>query len=350
MSLATSIPWSDPARRAAFEAWLAPLAAAQRLDAASLRAASADASFRRYFRIDAADGTRVVMDAPPAQEDSAAFVRVAALLRAGGLRAPQVFDWHEAQGFMLLEDLGERTLLDAVQGLDATAAAPRYRAALESLVRLQVLDAGDAAPAYDAAMLDRELELFPAWYAERHCALALSDTERAGFDRCKRLIVDACLAQPAVLVHRDYHARNLMAGDDPQAPPGVLDFQGAVRGPITYDVVSLLRDAYIEWDEETQLDWAIRWWEQARRAKLPVDADFGRVWRDFEWTGLQRHLKVLGIFARLAHRDGKPGYLADLPRVWRHAHKVATRYQGLGALALLLEKLAGTQRASGYTF
>jgi len=346
----SSIAWPDAERRAHFESWLARVAERHRLDPASLRTASADASFRRYLRIDGAEGTRIVMDAPPAHEDCRPFVRVAALLREGGVRAPEVLDWDEPLGFMLLEDLGQRTMLDVVNGLAPDAAAPHYRAASASLVALQAIAAREAVPAYDEALLQRELDLFPAWYIERHCAASLSEAEQQSLKRCERLILDTCLAQPAVLVHRDYHSRNLMAGADAQAAPGVIDFQDAVWGPITYDLVSLLRDAYIDWDEEVQLDWAIRHWEASRRAGLPVPGDFGRYWRDYEWMGLQRHLKVLGIFARLAHRDGKHGYLQDLPRVWRHAHRVAARYQGLGPLAHLLERLAGTERASGYTF
>lgn len=346
----SSIPWSDAGRRAQFGAWLARVAQEHRLDAASLRLASADASFRRYLRVDGVQGSRIVMDAPPSHEDCRPFVRVAALLRDGGVRAPEVLAWDEPLGFMLLEDLGTHTMLDALAGLDAQAATPHYRAASASLVALQRIDAQAAVPAYDETLMQRELDLFPAWYVERHCALSLSATEREALKRCERLILEACLAQPAVLVHRDYHSRNLMAAAAPQELPGVIDFQDAVWGPITYDLVSLLRDAYVEWDEEVQLDWAIRHWEASRRAGLPVAGDFGTYWRDFEWMGLQRHLKVLGIFARLHHRDGKDGYLKDLPRVWRQAHHVATRYQGLGPLAHLLERLAGTERASGYTF
>jgi len=352
-SLSEPIVWRDEGRRERFETWLARIGERHGLNAASLRAASADASFRRYFRIDCADrsaGSRIVMDAPPAQEDCRPFLRLAALLRSGGVRAPEVLDWDEPQGFMLLEDLGHRTMLDAVTGLDADAAGVHYRAASASLIALQSIAARNAVPAFDAERLQRELDLFPAWYAERHCEAPLTPTEREALQRCERLILDACLAQPAVLVHRDYHSRNLMAAAEPSAAPGVIDFQDAVWGPITYDLVSLLRDAYIEWDEEVQLDWAVRHWEASRRAGLPARADFGDHWRDFEWMGLQRHLKVLGIFARLNHRDGKAGYLKDLPRVWRYAHRVAARYQGLGPLAHLLERLAGTERASGYTF
>lgn len=356
MSTHPPVVWIDPERERAFASWLQQLATTHALVPHSLRTASADASFRRYFRIDrhaASDSdasTCIVMDAPPQHEDCRPFVRVAAVLRAGGVRAPAVLAWDEVQGFMLLEDLGHTTLLDALTGLDAASAAPLYRAALDGLTTLQAIAPPQDLPVYDESLMRRELDLFVPWYAERHCGHSLDATERQSLGRCERLIVDACLAQPRVLVHRDYHSRNLMQPHRTGAAPGVIDFQDAVVGPVTYDLVSLLRDAYVDWDEETQLDWGIRYWERARRAGVPVHDDFGDFWRAFEWMGLQRHLKVLGIFARLNHRDGKAGYLADIPRVWRHAHRVAARYQGLGPLALLLERLAGTQRESGYTF
>lgn len=349
----TIIAWADPARRAAFEHWLEGIASSQSIDPGSLRPASADASFRRYFRIDGAragEASRIVMDAPPSHEDCRPFVQVAGLLRNAGVRAPEVIEWDEAQGFMLLDDLGSTTLLDALGGMQAALAAPFYRAASDTLIALQRIDAQSALPAYDETLLRRELGLFEQWYVAQHCTVTLDAEESERWARCQQLIVDACLAQPRVLVHRDFHSRNLMVGDTPGGAPGVLDFQDAVWGPVTYDLASLLRDAYIEWDEEVQLDWAIRYWERARKAGVPVGGDFGDFWRDFEWMGLQRHLKVLGIFSRLHHRDGKDGYLKDIPLVWRYAHRVAARYQGLGPLAHLLEKLAGTQRESGYTF
>ena len=330
--------------------WLNAQAAAHGLVVGSLRTASADASFRRYFRIDGRDGPRIVMDAPPAHEDCRPFVGVAALLRGGGLEAPEVLNWDEPHGFMLLSDLGATTYLEAIRRADPVQSNALYLAALDALVRLQRIDAQARVPNYDRALLQRELDLFPTWYIERHCRHTLDDKALAQLQRCFELILDACTAQPAVLVHRDYHSRNLMLPREPGGPPGLLDFQDAVWGPVSYDLASLLRDAYVEWEESTQLDWAVRYWERGRKAGLPLDADFGNFWRDFEWMGLQRHLKVLGIFARLSHRDGKDGYLKDLPLVWRYAHRVASRYNGLGPLAHLLEQLAGTQRESGYTF
>ena len=349
MSNASPIHWSDPAREQAFTHWLDRLPSGLGLDRTSVQSASADASFRRYLRIDSVRGPRIVMDAPPAHEDCRPFVRVAQLLREGGLEAPEVLAFDEAHGFMLLQDLGATTYLDALAGRDAAQAAPLYLGAIDALVRLQRIELPAQFPPYDRALMQRELELFSDWYVARHCGHVLGAADRARLDQAFTLILDACVDQPGVLVHRDYHSRNLMVASG-TAGCGILDFQDAVRGPITYDLVSLLRDAYIEWDEATQLDWAVRYWERARAAGLPVHADFGAYWRDFEWMGLQRHLKVLGIFARLYHRDGKDGYLRDLPLVWRYAHRVAARYRALAPLALLLERLAGTERTAGYTF
>ncbi len=351
----SAVSWSDPERQLAFMRWLSSLPPQLGIEAESLRPASADASFRRYFRLDTAQGPRIVMDAPPEREDCAPFVQVAATLRGGGLRVPEVLEGDRGLGFLMLTDLGSTTYLAALRGpprLDAAQANRLYLGALDSLVRLQGLPVQAQVPAYDRALMRRELDLFPDWYVARHCGATLTDRERDVLERSFALILDACLAQPAVLVHRDYHSRNLMRPDpaDRDQRPGVLDFQDAVWGPVSYDLASLLRDAYVEWDEEVQLDWAVRYWEKARRAGVPVDDDFGVFWRGFEWMGLQRHLKVLGIFARLSQRDGKDGYLEDLPLVWRYAHRVAMRYSGLKGLALLLERMAGTARESGYTF
>ncbi|PPE66237.1 aminoglycoside phosphotransferase family protein [Caldimonas caldifontis] len=346
----STVSWSDPARERSFHAWLDSLQGLG-LVPGSVRPASADASFRRYLRIDTAHGTRIVMDAPPSHEDCRPFVQLARLLRAAGLQAPEILAWHEAEGFMLLSDLGSTTYLQALTDRPDQADA-LYRDALAALVRLQGLEVRTQVPAYDRALLLREMQLFPDWYITRHQGLVLSEKEQAVLERSFEHLLANALDQPAVLVHRDYHCRNLMLCGEPGSAsnPGVLDFQDAVWGPITYDLVSLLRDAYVEWDEAQQIDWAVRYWEGARHAGLPVRSDFGEFWRDLEWMGLQRHLKVLGIFCRLYHRDGKEGYLKDLPLVWRHAHRVASRYREFAALAQLLEKVAGEQRRVGYTF
>ncbi|MBH1987278.1 MAG: phosphotransferase, partial [Burkholderiales bacterium] len=342
-----AIAWADPAREQAFAAWLSALPPEHGLKARTLRAASADASFRRYFRIDTEvggqSGTLIVMDAPPSHEDCRPFVAVDRLLAEGGVGVPRILAWDEAQGFMLLSDLGAHTFLATLEATDydhgpASANRARYLSAIGELLRIQAVPA-DGLPPYDDALLQRELDLFPEWYLTQLRGQPLDEPTRQTLSQAFTLIKAQVLAQGTVLVHRDFHSRNLMAdAADPKARLGVIDFQDAVRGPVTYDLVSLLRDAYVIWDEDIQLDYAVRFWEQARQAGLPVPPDFGDFWRDFEWMGLQRHLKVLGIFARLALRDGKRQYLDDIPRVWTYAHRVASRYQGLGPLARLLEQ------------
>jgi aminoglycoside/choline kinase family phosphotransferase len=306
-----------------------------------LAPASADASFRRYFRATLAAGhalapgtrTLIVMDAPPPMEDCRPFVHVAGLLQAAGVHAPVVLAQDLARGFLLLSDLGSTTYLAA---LDAATARPLYVDAIDALIRFQVASRPGELPEYDEALLRRELELFPDWYVARHLGRTLDDVQRDALERVFRAVLANNLAQPRVYVHRDYHSRNLMVSTP---NPGVLDFQDAVFGPVTYDLVSLLRDAYIEWEEERQLDLAIRYWERARAAGVPVHADFGEFWRDFEWMGVQRQLKVLGIFARLAHRDGKTGYVQDMPLVMRYLRGACARYRELGPLRALLDAL-----------
>jgi len=342
-SPAPAIAWSDPNRADAFFAWLARVAQTHAIDVSTLRPASSDASFRRYFRADReAGGSVVVMDAPPPQEDVAPFVHVAGLILAAGLHAPRVLEADTRLGFLLLDDLGSELYLHALQraqaGDDLRRADALMRDAIAALVTWQRKVPAAALPPYDDALLRRELALFPDWCVTRECGVTWTAAERATWDEACGQLVAAALAQPVVAVHRDWMPRNLMVADP---NPGILDFQDAVAGPIGYDVASLLRDAFISWEEEQELDWTIRYWEAARRAQLPVRADFGEFWRDVEWIGLQRHLKVLGIFSRLKHRDGKPAYSQDLPRFFAYAHKVATRYSTLRPLARLLEPLMG---------
>jgi len=320
----------DP-RLAALERWLAGTPAGPDL---KLAPASADASFRRYFRATLPDGrSYVAMDAPPDKEDCRPFVRVAQLLRDAGVHAPRIHAHDFAQGFLLLEDLGRVTYLEA---LNEGNAAPLMRDAIAALVKWQLATRPGMLPPYDEALLRREMALFPEWYAGRHLGRALSAAQGEALEAVCALLAKSALAQPAVYVHRDYMPRNLMVSDP---NPGVLDFQDAVIGPISYDIVCLMRDAFVSWEEARVLDWTVRYWEQARKASLPVPTDFADFWRDFEWMGLQRHLKVLGIFARLTHRDGKPQYVADTPRFVGYARAVARRYAALAPLARLLDEL-----------
>ena len=311
--------------------------------------ASEDASFRRYFRIVPAAPWRghvtlIAMDAPPPMEDCRPYVHVASLLRAAGVNAPQVLAADTDRGLLLLTDLGTETYLAA---LNESTARHLYLDALDALVRWQLATRPGELRAYDDTLLRRELDLFPDWYVARHLGHTLAEQERAALEQAFRLVLANNVAQPQVYVHRDYHSRNLMVCTP---NPGVLDFQDAVIGPITYDLVSLLRDAYISWDESVQIDFAVRYWERARAARLPVAADFSVVWRDFEWMGVQRQLKVLGIFARLCHRDGKAQYLADMPRVMAYLRGACARYAALTPLLRLLDELEGISPVVGYTF
>lgn len=342
-----TIVWADAARHAAFDAWFAPLAADHGLEPATLRPASADASFRRYFRVQGRNGSScIVMDAPPPQEDVRPFVQVAGLIRAAGLHAPRVHAADEAQGFLLLDDLGHTLYLDALQADGGAQADRLMREAIRALVQFQRGVDASGLPPYDEALLRRELDLFPEWCVQREHGVTWNETQQAQWSRLCDHLVQRALAQPVVAVHRDWMPRNLMVADP---NPGILDFQDAVRGPISYDVASLLRDAFLSWDEEREIDWAVRYWEAARKAGLPVDEDFGEFWRQLEWMGLQRHLKVLGIFCRLKHCDGKPRYAEDLPRFFAYAIKVATRYRELAPLVGLIETLTGPLTATGYS-
>lgn len=312
----------------------------------TLRAASSDASFRRYFRVDAADGgTLIAMDAPPPQEDVRPFVRVAELFGATGVTVPTILAQDVERGFLLLSDLGNTTYL---KQLDAQSAHALYIDAIDALVLLQAQSRPGQLPVYDRDLLQRELMLFPDWYLGRHLNATLNEKQTADLNKVFDTLLANNLAQPQVYVHRDYHSRNLMVLD--KGNPGILDFQDAVYGPITYDLVSLLRDAYIQWDEEMVLDLAIRYWERARRAGLPVSHDIDAFYRDFEFMGLQRHLKVLGIFARLCHRDGKGGYLNDIPLVMEYTRKTAYRYKEFAPLVKLLDTLDENKTGVGFTF
>ena len=314
--------WDDPARARAFTHWLSALQAKHGLRPSSLRLASADASFRRYLRVDA------------------------------GLRAPQVLSWDQGNGFMLLSDLGVQTMMQAIDQYDPRATHALYLKAVDALIAWQRASRAGMLPVYDQASLTDELALFEQWYLVQHRGVTPDAKQRQTLQACFAVITRANLAWPSVYVHRDFMPRNLMmpatgALDDRL---GVLDFQDAVYGPITYDIASLMRDAFLSWDEEFVLDITVRYWEQARAAGLPVGTDFGAFYRGVEWMGLQRHLRIAGNFARLTLRDGKPQYLADTPRFIRYIRATAERYRELRPLLRLIDAIEGNQIVHGYAF
>ncbi len=311
----------------------------------TLTTASADASFRRYFRVHVADKTLIAMDAPPTHESCAPFVQVAQLLAEAGLNAPKVLAQDLAQGFLLLSDLGDDTYLSK---LNTETAPELYKNATDALIKMQGISVTGILPNYDAAMLSREMQLFPDWYVAQHLKASLTPEQQVVLNNTFKLLNENILAQGQVFVHRDYHSRNLMLTTENN--PGILDFQDAVYGAISYDLVSLLKDAYIGWDEEQVIDWAVRYWQPAKKAGLPIPDDFSEFYRDFEWMGAQRHIKVLGIFARLSHRDGKHNYLNDMPIVMAYLRKVCERYVELRPMLRLLNQLEQSQPQIGYTF
>jgi aminoglycoside/choline kinase family phosphotransferase len=307
----------------------------------NLTVASADASFRRYFRVHLACAylghhTLIAMDAPPPQEDCTPFVKVAKQFLDAGLNVPKVIAQDLTHGFLLLSDLGNDTYL---QHLNNETAQMLYGDATNALIKLQLASKSHDLPPYDEALLTREMQLFPDWYVGKHLGKTLNAEQQGWLQQTFTALNKNILSQGQVSVHRDYHSRNLMVTHE--NTPGILDFQDAVHGAITYDLVSLLKDAYIQWDEEQVIDMAVRYWEPAKKAGLPVAHDFSEFYRDFEWMGAQRHIKVLGIFARLYHRDGKDGYLKDMPLVMHYLRKVCERYVELRPMLRLLDALEG---------
>ena len=364
----TPIVWTDAPRAAQFERWLTTTATEHGLQPDSLRLASADASFRRYFRINSPSGSYIIMDAPPERENCQAFVQVAQLMHDAGLHAPEVLTWDAPHGFMLLSDLGGQTMMQVIDPTQPQANLPLYLQAVDALISWQLASKPGVLPPYDEALLRRELELFPDWYLVQHKGITLDQAMRFTLDNTFQQIITTNLAQPSVFVHRDFMPRNLMVRDEDTVqffagPPqeklapsggsavraatnvgaclGVLDFQDAVYGPITYDIASLMRDAFLSWEEDFCLDVTVRYWEKARKAGLPVGDDFGEFYRGVEWMGLQRHLKVAGIFARLTLRDGKPQYLADTPRFIHYIRSTCARYRELKPLLRLIDKVEG---------
>ncbi len=304
--------------------------------------ASSDASFRRYFRVSFDGESRIVMDAPPDKEDSRPFVRIARALHGIGLNVPQILAEDLAQGFLLLTDLGSEQYLPA---LTEASVGRLYGDAMSALLTLQACGPqADELPPYDEALLLREMELFRQWYLGRHLSLQLSDSEQRMLDETFLRLAQSALAQPRVAVHRDYHSRNLMV-----APhnPGILDFQDAVHGPVTYDLVSLLRDCYVAWPRAQVEAWVLGYQELAIDSGILRLRDEERFLRWFDWMGVQRHLKATGIFARLNHRDGKPGYLKDIPRTLGYVREVAGRYPELAGLGEIVEK---TEDKNGFEF
>ena len=313
----------------------------------TIEVASADASFRSYWRVSGAHGTRIVMDAPPGMEDIEPWLDIGARLRAAGLHTPHVFGVDRTQGFVLMEDLGVRTYLPE---LNASSADGLYADALVALVRLQTHVDTAGLAAFDRDFALKEMDLLPEWFLQRHLAFVGTDDDRDTIATAFSFLAQSASEQPQTFMHRDYHSRNLMIVDADvrgiQAPllsnPGIIDFQGALVGPIAYDLASLLRDCYIEWDAER-----VEAWMDSQRLRLRdaglIAADVGtaqfRRW--FDLIGMQRHIKVLGIFCRLWYRDGKLQYLADLPLVWRYVISVARRYPELAAFVAVLERARG---------
>ena len=341
---------SHPLSRIAhLETWLAQQLPGQSF---SLAPASADASFRRYFRVtpDSGNGpAHIVMDAPPEQEDCAPWLRIGQMMGDAGLHVPHVLASDLTRGFVLMSDLGTTTYLDVLTGADPATAHALYADALGSLAALQVASTPGVLPPYSHEVLMREMRLFPEWYIARHLGVALTPDEAATLERSMERIAVVNLAEPQVYVHRDYHSRNLMRVEE-GANPGVIDFQDALYGPLTYDLASLFKDAYIDWEEDFTLDLLVRYWDIARGLGLPVRAEFGDFLRDYDWMGVQRHLKVLGIFARLSHRDGKHGYLDSVPRLLDYLRRACLRYGELHPLLKLLDRLHPDTVTRGLTF
>jgi aminoglycoside/choline kinase family phosphotransferase len=350
-----SVTWPDPERQKACEAWLDAMAALHAVVPQTLRIASADASFRRYLRVDTIAGeSLIVMDAPPDKENCAPFVKVAQLMKVAGLNAPTVLNWQQAQGFMLLTDLGDRTMMSAIDSKNPQANHALYMQAVDALIAWQLSSKPGVLPPYDEALLQRELSLFPDWYLQKHRGLPVEGKMRGTLDNAFKAVVAHNLAAPSVYVHRDFMPRNLMMPVGAHSDLGVLDFQDAVYGPVTYDVASLMRDAFLSWEEDFVLDVTIRYWEKARKVGLldfeDWHQDFGAFYRAVEWMGLQRHLKVAGIFARLTLRDGKEKYLADAPRFLAYIRATASRYIELKPLLRLIEEVEGTEGVTGFAF
>ncbi len=315
----------------ALEQWLHMLPG---LESFTLAPASADASFRRYFRVTRSDGgTLIAMDAPPEKEDCGPFIDVTRRLEAVGLTVPHIHAENHEAGFLLLDDLGSR---DYLQSLDTETADALYGAAIDALLRLQRADT-TALPRYDAELLRAELALFTDWFLGRHLGITLDPEQQRTIETVFAALIETALEQPRVFVHRDYHSRNLMVTEP--APPGIIDYQDAVLGPVSYDLVSLLRDCYIDWPDERVDGWMRQFLDGANEQGQLTDISPDRFRRWFDLMGVQRHLKAIGIFARLNHRDGKPGYLGDIPRTLGYVLRIGERHTETQPLVALLQQL-----------
>ena len=335
--------------------WLDSVRQAHGLNPDSVRAASADASFRRYFRVDTTTASLIIMDAPPDKENSQPFVEIAGLMQAAGLLVPTVLAWDPALGFMLLDDLGQHTMMQVLDTDHADHNLTYFNRALDALLIWQQASRPNMLAAYDASLLQRELQLFPQWYVSQYRGKSLDAAQQQLLQHSFDLLVQHNLSAPAVFVHRDFMPRNLMIPwHADEARLGVLDFQDAVYGPVTYDIASLMRDAFVSWEEDFCIDVTVRYWERARAVGL-LDhdgwhSDFGAFYRAVEWMGLQRHLKVAGIFARLSLRDGKPKYLADTPRFLAYIRATCGRYRELMPLLRLIDSIEDHTVVSGYAY
>lgn len=344
---------TDPSERLQrLKRWLGTLDPALELRLATLQPASSDASFRRYFRLESAKSSLIVMDAPPPHEDCRPFVDVSERLDAVGLTVPKVLAQDLTEGFLLLTDLGRQNYHERIgQGIEDGELQSLYRQALLALVKLQQANASGLA-AFSQPRLVQELGLFTHWYIEQHHGVSPTPEQLNQLDTIFVLLAKSMTAEPQVLVHRDFHSPNLMVCTDPSvgSNPGVIDFQDALLGPISYDIASLVFDARTTWEESQQLDWAIRYWENARTAGLPVPEDFAQFHRQYEWASLQRNLRILGVFARLNIRDNKPHYLAHIPRVLQYTRQVTRRYGPFSPLARLLDTLENVKPETRLTF
>lgn len=324
--------WLGPALRKSFteQGWGAP-------GAGELTAASADASFRRYYRWGEGARSLIIMDAPPEHEDTRPFVKVAGLLSEAGVRVPHIYAADVAQGFLLLEDVGSRTFLEAMEdGMLSEERHRLFRSAIDQLIAWQLASRPGVLPEYDEAVLRRELELFPEWFVERHLGRPFSAAERAEWSQACAVLLESILAEPKVFVHRDYMPRNLMATT---GTPAVLDFQDALYGPLSYDISCLFADAFFSWPPAERVAWTQVYWEQARTAGLPVPDRFDAFLNQSRLMAAQRHLKVLGIFARIRYRDGKPRYLQDAPRFVGYLREACAADARLAPLQRLLDSL-----------